>query len=108
MPTYLSGIQPSGLQHLGNYFGAIRQHVGLQERDGERFYFIADYHALTTSRDPEELRTRVREVAVAYLAFGLDPERSVLWRQSDVPEVCELTWMLSSVTARPLIATIRS
>ena len=103
MPTYLSGIQPTGLQHLGNYFGAIRQHVGLQERDGERFYFIADYHALTTSRDPQELRARVREVAIAYLAFGLDPERSVLWRQSDVPEVCELTWMLASVTGMGLL-----
>jgi len=103
MPTFLSGIQPSGLQHLGNYFGAIRQHIQLQERDGERFFFIADYHALTTSRDPDELRTRVREVAVAYLALGLDPERSVLWRQSDVPEVCELTWLLASVTGMGLL-----
>lgn len=103
MTTFLSGIQPTGLQHLGNYFGAIRQHVELQEREGERFFFIADYHALTTSRDPEELRARVREVAITYLALGFDPERSLLWRQSDVPEVCELTWMLASVTGMGLL-----
>ncbi len=98
MTTYLSGIQPSGLLHLGNYFGAIRPQVALQERDGDKFYFIADYHALTTSDDPEELRGHVREVAISYLACGLDPARASLFRQSDVPEVTELTWLLATVT----------
>ncbi|MEE8468182.1 MAG: tryptophan--tRNA ligase [Planctomycetota bacterium] len=103
MTTFLSGIQPSGQQHLGNYFGAIRQHIASQEEAGEHFYFIADYHALTSSRDPEALRTSVREMAVTYLALGLDPERVVLFRQSDVPEVCELTWLLATVTGMGLL-----
>jgi tryptophanyl-tRNA synthetase len=103
MATYLSGIQPSGLPHLGNYFGAMRQHIELPERGGEHFYFIADYHALTTSRDPADLRQRVREIAVSYIAMGLDTERAVLFRQSDVPEVCELTWLLSTVTGMGLL-----
>jgi len=94
--TYLSGVQPSGLQHLGNYFGAIRQHVELPLRDpGEHFYFIADYHALTSSRDPAQLREQVRETAITYLALGLDPTRATLFRQSDVPEVHEITWLLA-------------
>ena len=93
--TFLSGIQPSGRPHLGNYFGAIRQHIALQEQPGERFYFIADYHALTSSRDPQELRQCVRETAITYLALGLDVERATLFRQSDVPEVQELTWLLA-------------
>ena len=93
---YLSGVQSSGLPHLGNYFGAIRQHIELPRTDpAEHFYFIADYHALTTSRDPAELRERVRETAVTYLALGLDLERATLFRQSDVPEVHEITWLLS-------------
>ena len=95
MTIFLSGIQPTGRLHLGNYFGAMRQHLELQHEEGEHFYFIADYHALTTVRDPAALREAVREVAVAYLAFGLDAERSALFRQSDVPQVCELAWMLS-------------
>lgn len=103
MTTYLSGIQPSGLPHLGNYFGAIAQHIELPRRGGEHFYFIADYHALTTSRDPAELRERVREVAITYLALGLDLERAVLFRQSDVPEVCELTWLLSTTSGIGLL-----
>jgi tryptophanyl-tRNA synthetase len=94
--TYLSGVQPSGLQHLGNYFGAIRQHIELPARDpGLHFYFIADYHALTSSRNPVELRERVRETAITYLALGIDVERATLFRQSDVPEVQELTWLLA-------------
>lgn len=94
--TYLSGVQPTGLQHLGNYFGAIRQHIDLPARDpAEHLYFIADYHALTTSRDPAELRLRVRETAITYLALGLDVERATLFRQSDVPEVQEITWLLA-------------
>lgn len=98
MATFLSGIQPSGLPHLGNYFGAIEQHIRLPQQGGEHFYFIADYHALTSARDASELRERVRETAVTYLALGLDLERATLFRQSDVPEVCELTWLLSTVT----------
>ena len=97
MTIFLSGIQPTGRLHLGNYFGAMRQHLELQHEEGEHLYFIADYHALTTVRDPAALREAVREVAVAYLAFGLDAERSALFRQSDVPQVCELAWMLSCV-----------
>ena len=108
MTTYLSGIQSSGLLHLGNWFGAMRPHIALQELEGEHFYFIADYHALTTSRDPERLRQEVREAAVAYLAMGLDPERVTLWRQSDVPAVTEIAWMLSCVTGMGLLERAHS
>jgi len=108
MPTYLSGIQPSGRPHLGNYFGAIRQHIALQELAGERFYFIADYHALTTSRDPQQLREAVRDVAVTYLALGLDPARSALFRQSDIKEIPELTWLLATVTGMGLLERAHS
>jgi tryptophanyl-tRNA synthetase len=113
----LSGVQPSGKLHLGNYFGAIRQHIALQD-EGECFYFIADYHALTTIRDTaarqnegakkaaaagELLRQYTLDVALDYLALGLDPERVAFFRQSDVPEVCELTWILSTVTNMGLL-----
>ena len=108
MNTYLSGIQPSGRLHLGNYFGAIRQHIALQDSPGEHFYFIADYHALTTVRDPELLRELVRDVAATYLSLGLDPERAVLWRQSDVPEVTELAWLLSTVCGMGLLERAHS
>ncbi|MDP6539583.1 MAG: tryptophan--tRNA ligase [Planctomycetota bacterium] len=108
MSTYLSGIQPSGMQHLGNYFGAIRGHIEAPASGGEHFYFIADYHALTTSRDPQALRERVRETAVTYLALGLDPERATLFRHSDVPEVCELAWLLSCVTGMGLLERAHS
>jgi len=108
MATHLSGIQPSGLLHLGNYFGAIRQHIALQEEEGEHYYFIADYHALTSVRDPEQLREYVLETAVSYLALGLDPEKAVLWRQSDVPEVQEIAWLLSSVTGMGLLERAHS
>lgn len=100
----LSGIQPSGALHLGNYFGAMRQQIALQEEfPGECFYFVADYHALTTQRDAKALRQNIHDVAVAYLSFGLDPERAVLFRQSDVPEVFELTWFLQCVTGMGLL-----
>src|SRR5437667_903234 len=89
----LSGVQPSGKLHLGNYFGAIKQHIALQN-EAQCFYFIADYHALTTVQNPDGLRENVRDVAVAYLALGLDPVKAVFFRQSDVPEVTELTWIL--------------
>lgn len=93
----LSGIQPSGAIHLGNYFGAMRQHIALQDGH-EAYYFLADLHALTTIRDAARLRRYTREAALDYLALGLDPERAVFFRQSDVPEVCELSWILSTVT----------
>jgi tryptophanyl-tRNA synthetase len=108
LTTYLSGIQSSGLIHLGNWFGAMRPHIELQELEGEHYYFIADYHALTTSRDPAVLKESVREAAVAYLAMGLDPERVVFWRQSDVPQVTEIAWMLSCVTGMGLLERAHS
>ncbi len=91
----LSGVQPSGKLHIGNYFGAIRQFLELQEAGNECFYFIADYHAMTSVKDPAKLRECVREVALSYLALGIDPERSVFYRQSDVPAVTELSWIFS-------------
>jgi len=98
----LSGLQSSGECHIGNYFGAIRQYVGLQEK-GESIYFIADYHSMTSVRDGAERRRLVREAVLDFLACGLDPERSILYRQSDLPEVCELTWILSTVAPMGLL-----
>ena len=108
MSTFLSGIQPSGRPHLGNYFGAIRQHIALQEQRAECYFFIADYHALTTSREPAKLREAVRDVALTYLALGLDPARAVLFRQSDVPEVTEIAWLLACVTGMGLLERAHS
>ena len=93
----LSGIQPSGRLHIGNYFGAMKQHLELQHNH-EGFYFIAEYHALTSNPAPEDLHERVFAVAADYLALGLNPEKTVFWRQSDVPEVIELEWLLSCIT----------
>ena len=107
-PTFLSGIQPSGLPHVGNYFGAIRQHVASLSTPGEHFFFVADYHALTTTHAPEVLRSNVRELAAAYFAFGMDPERAAFFRQSDVPEVTEITWLLSTVTGMGLLERAHS
>src|SRR5947209_3746008 len=109
----LSGVQPSGKLHLGNYFGAVKQHIELQN-DADCFYFIADYHALTTLPDHAEvrekkrqpadvLRENTRDVALDYLALGLDPEKAVFFRQSDVPEVTELAWILATVTNMGLL-----
>ncbi|MCZ7663906.1 MAG: tryptophan--tRNA ligase [Thermoleophilia bacterium] len=98
----LSGIQPSGRLHIGNYFGAMRQHLALQA-ENEAYYFMATYHALTTVKDPAELRALTLGVAMDYLALGLDPERTVLFRQQDVPETTELTWILSCVTPMGLL-----
>jgi tryptophanyl-tRNA synthetase len=92
----LSGVQPTGKLHLGNYFGAVRQHIALQD-EAPSFYFIADYHALTTVHDPAVLRQYTLDVALDYLALGLNPEKAAFFRQSDIPEVCELTWILSTV-----------
>jgi tryptophanyl-tRNA synthetase len=98
----LSGVQPTGKLHLGNYFGAIKQHIALQD-EGECFYFIADYHSLTTIQDPATMRANVLGVALDYLALGLDPNKAAFYRQSDVPAVTELTWLLACVTNMGLL-----
>jgi tryptophanyl-tRNA synthetase len=98
----LSGVQPSGKLHLGNYFGAVKQHIALQD-EAECFYFIADYHALTTIQDAEKLRDYSRDVALDYLALGLDPKKAVFFRQSDVPQTTELAWILGTVTNMGLL-----
>src|SRR5262249_22606729 len=105
----LSGVQPSGRLHLGNYFGAIKNHIDLQALPGaEHFYFMADCHALTTVQDAARLREYVRGAATDYLALGLDPELSSLFLQSDVPEVQELAWLLASVTGMGLLERAHS
>ncbi len=98
----LSGIQPTGRFHWGNYFGAIRQYIALQDNE-QAFYFIADLHALTTIHDAELLRQLSIDAALELLALGLDPNHAVLFRQSDVPEVSELTWLLMTVTPMGLL-----
>ncbi len=98
----LSGIQPTGRFHWGNYFGAIRQYIALQDNQ-QSFYFIADLHALTTIRDPQLLRELNVESAIDLLALGLDPGKATLFLQSDVPEVTELTWLLMTVTPMGLL-----
>ncbi len=103
----LSGIQPSGKLHLGNYFGMMKPALQLQER-GEAFLFIANYHALTSVDDPVRLRADTFDVALDFLACGLDPTRTVFFRQSDVPEVTELTWLLSVVTPMGLLERCHS
>lgn len=103
----LTGLQPSGKLHIGNYFGAMEPAVRLQEK-GEAFYFIADYHSMTSSRDPAALRDNVHELAVDFLACGLDPERAVFFRQSAVPEVSELAWILSTICPMSLLAKCHS
>ncbi len=122
----LSGVQPSGKLHIGNYFGAIKQHIALQD-EAECFFFIADYHALTTLGEAERVeienakstgkkprsgrdifRDNVRDVALDYLALGLDPAKVAFYRQSDVPEVTELTWILSTVTGMGLLERAHS
>ncbi len=103
----LSGIQASGVVHIGNYFGMMRPAIELQA-EGEAFYFIADYHALTSVRDPKTLRENSRRVALDFLACGLDPERAALFHQSDVPEVTELAWILSTVAPMGLLERAHS
>ncbi len=103
----LSGIQPSGALHLGNYFGLMRPAIELQEQ-GEAFYFIADYHSMTSLFDPAERRQNSLDVALDFLACGLDPKKSVFFRQSDVPEVCELTWLLGTLTPMGLLERCHS
>lgn len=98
----LSGIQPTGRFHLGNYFGAIRQYISLQTNE-QAYYFIADLHALTTIREPEKLREFTQEAALDLLALGLDPAQATLFRQSDVPQVTELAWLLMTITQMSLL-----
>ena len=98
----LSGIQPSGVQHLGNYFGAVRQFIALQEKN-RAAYFMADLHSLTSIHDAKTRRELTRGVALDFLALGVDPQRSILYRQSDFPEVAELAWVLTTVTPMGLL-----
>lgn len=100
--TALTGIKPTGLPHLGNYVGAIRPALSLVERF-DAFYFVADYHALTSETDAERLHAHTRSVAATWIACGLNPNRSILYRQSDIPETFELAWILACITAKGLL-----
>ena len=104
----LTGIQPSGKLHWGNYFGAMKSMFDLQAKGEEMFMFIANFHAMTTVRDGAALRESTRELALDYLACGLDPEKTVMYRQSDVPEVQELAWYLSCLTPMGLLERCHS
>ncbi|MGH7738629.1 MAG: tryptophan--tRNA ligase [bacterium] len=104
---FLSGVQPSGRLHLGNYFGAIENHIRLQDQ-GECYYFIANYHSLTTVHQAQELERFTFMAAADYLALGLDPRKALLFRQSDIPEVAELAWILSTVTGMGLLERAHS
>ena len=103
----LTGITPSGTLHIGNYFGAMRPAIEAQAR-GDCFYFIADYHSMISVTDPAERRAYTRDIAIDWLACGLDPKISVFWRQSDVPEVTELTWLLGSIAPMGLLERAHS
>jgi tryptophanyl-tRNA synthetase len=103
----LTGITPSGTLHIGNYFGAMRPAIELQDR-GEAYYFIADYHSMTAITDAEARRGFTRGIALDWLACGLDPAKAVFWRQSDLPEVCELTWVIGSLTPMGLLERAHS
>lgn len=103
----LSGIQPSGALHLGNYFGMMRPAIELQDQ-GEAYYFIANYHSMTSLFDAEQRRKNTIEVALDFLACGLDPAKSVFFRQSDVPEVTELAWLLTTLTPMPMLENCHS
>jgi tryptophanyl-tRNA synthetase len=103
----LSGLQPSGRLHIGNYFGMMEAALKLQY-EGEAFYFIADYHSMTSIHDGKTLRSNVRDLAIDFLACGLDPEKCVFFRQSDVPEHTELSWILSTVTGMGLLERCHS
>jgi tryptophanyl-tRNA synthetase len=99
----VSGIQPSGNLHLGNYFGAVQQFIQFIDGGHECYYFLANYHALTSVRDPQRLLELTRSTAADYLALGLDPARCAIYVQSDLPEVCELQWLLTTVTPMGLL-----
>lgn len=103
-PVLVSGVKPTGDLHIGNYFGAMRQFVELVDSGKYQPYiFVADYHALNTMQDAEEMRRRTRELVVAYLAIGLDPEKVVFFKQSDVPAHTELCWIFDSITTMPYL-----
>ena len=103
----LSGIQPSGVLHVGNYFGMMKPSIELQDK-GDAFYFIADYHSMTSLYDANLRREYTRQVAIDFLACGLDPEKAVLFKQSDVPEHVELSWILSSICPMGLLERCHS
>jgi tryptophanyl-tRNA synthetase len=103
----LTGLQPSGKLHIGNYFGAMQPAVQLQDQ-GEAFYFIADYHAMTSMSDADTLRANIQDLAIDFLACGLDPEKATIFRQSDIPEVNELAWILSTVCPMGLLERAHS
>jgi tryptophanyl-tRNA synthetase len=107
MKIILTGIQPSGILHLGNYFGAMQPAIEMQDQY-QAVYFIADYHALTSVAKADDLRRYTFDVAAGFLACGLDPQRTILFRQSDVPQVHELAWMLSVVTPMGLLERAHS
>lgn len=98
----LSGVKPSGKLHIGNYFGAIRQFLELQDKY-ESYVFIADYHAMTTLQNGEQMKQNILDLATDYLALGLDPKKMVLFKQSDLPEVAELGWMFNCITTMPYL-----
>ena len=103
----LSGVQPTGKLHLGNYFGAIKQHIALQS-EGMSFYFLADYHSMTTVQDAASAGNSLGKRRLTTLALGLDPAKAIFFRQSDVPEVCELAWILSTVINMGLLERAHS
>jgi len=107
MPRILTGITPSGTLHIGNYFGAMRPAIELQA-GGDAYYFIADYHSMTAITDAKERLAFTNGIALDWLACGLDPAKAVFWRQSDVPEVCELTWLIGSLTPMGLLERAHS
>ena len=99
----LSGVKPTGRPHIGNYLGAIRQHIALQEEDAESYFFVADYHALTTVKNADDMKAYRTGVVLDYLALGLDPNKVAFFYQSDVPEHAELAWILNCVTPHGLL-----
>lgn len=103
----LTGLQPSGKLHIGNYFGAMQPAVHLQDQ-GDAFYFIADYHAMTSTGDADTLRSNIQDLAIDFLACGLDPDKATIFRQSDIPEVNELAWILSTVCPMGLLERCHS
>src|SRR3954463_39259 len=107
MPRILTGITPSGTLHIGNYFGAMRPAIELQA-GGDAYYFIADYHSMTSLTDAKDRRAYTQGIALDWLACGLDPAKAVFWRQSDIPEVCELTWLIGSLTPMGLLERAHS
>lgn len=103
-PVLVSGIKPTGDLHIGNYFGAMRQFVELTKEGKYRSYiFVADYHALNSMQDAEEMRRRIKETVMAFIAIGLDPETVVLFKQSDVPANTELAWIFDTITTMPYL-----